>query len=53
VQDGGTELVQPPDRPTEQVPDHRLRGGITGQFVQVVLDGAGGVGIVYGIRSRR
>jgi hypothetical protein len=47
VQEVGAELVQPADGPVQQGPDHRLGGGIAGQFVQVALDGDSGAFLVH------
>ena len=48
VQEGGAELVQAVDGPVEQGPDHLLGGRITGQLVQVALDGGRGGFLVHG-----
>jgi hypothetical protein len=47
-QEGGAELMQPADGPVQQGADDRLGGRITGQLVQVALDGRSGVFLVHG-----
>jgi hypothetical protein len=44
--------VQPADGPVQQRPNNRLDGGITGQFIQVALDGGGGLFLVHGDSDR-